>query len=59
MPDKIQNSSNRCDYAPPECTLIRLGKEDILTSSSIYLPMQPLTDDPLINDPLQLDCSEL
>ena len=35
------------DYIPPECSIIKLEKEDILTSSSIKLPMQPLYDDDL------------
>ena len=46
----LENTNAICtpsDYAAPECTLIRFDKEDILTSSSIYLPMQPLGDDPL------------
>ena len=45
-----ENKQKECilpEYERPEFTLIRLGKEDILTSSSIYLPVQPIGGDPL------------
>ena len=53
----LENTNDICtpsDYAAPECTLIRFGKEDILTSSSIYLPMQPLHI-----DDLDLNCADI
>ena len=32
-------------YTSPECTVVILDKADIVTASSIYLPMHPLFDD--------------
>lgn len=46
MKNKIQTEFIPSEYMPPECTVVRLGNADIVTSSGIYLPMQPLGDDP-------------
>ena len=44
MQEKTQNSLEQQEYVCPECTIINVGKEDILTASSIYLPLQQLSN---------------
>ena len=46
MKDKIQTKFIPSEYMPPECIIVHLGKADVVATSGIYLPMQPLGDDP-------------
>ena len=45
MQEKIKNVHDR-SYKSPQCTLVPLGKEDVVATSNIFLPMHPLADDP-------------
>ena len=44
MQDKNKHLHVPSDYTSPELTLLHLGDRDIVTTSPIYLPMQPLGD---------------
>ena len=45
MQEKIKNTPMSSDYVSPECTFKRLGKDDVVSTSSIYLPLQPFNED--------------
>ena len=45
MQKKQKNVRIPSDYVSPECTFKRLGKDDIVSTSSIYLPLQPFNED--------------
>ena len=50
MQEKNQHLHIPSNYTTPELILLHLGKHDIVTTSPIYLPMQPLGNDPFEDD---------
>lgn len=45
MQEKNKNVLILFDYVSPECTFKRLGKDDVVSTSNIYLPLQPFNED--------------